>query len=146
MEIQITIPGKPIAKKRPRFVRRGKFVGAYNSQETEEGRWILEAKSQISHKWEDGPVIAFMVFLMPIPTSLRGRDIALIDAGKYYHVKKPDLDNLIKFAKDCLNGIAWRDDSQVIKITSLKQYSRDPRTVIRLRGTGETCPECHKEE
>jgi Holliday junction resolvase RusA-like endonuclease len=34
-ELLITIPGKPIAKKRPRFARRGKFVTTYNDQQTE---------------------------------------------------------------------------------------------------------------
>jgi Holliday junction resolvase RusA-like endonuclease len=134
MEIELTIPGKPIAKKRPRFVRRGQFVGTYNAQETEEGRWILEAKGQIPTKIEEGPVIAEMKFYMPIPKSLRKRDVALLEAGQYYHTKKPDLDNLCKFVKDCLNGLAWHDDSQVVKLTAIKTYDQNPRTEITLRG------------
>ena len=132
--MQIVIQGKPIAKKRPRFVRRGKFVGTYNAQETEEGRWILEAKSQVSQCYMEGPVIANMEFIMPMPKSLRKRDVALVEAGRYYHTKKPDLDNMVKFVKDCLNGLAWRDDSQVVKLTATKRYGRDPGTVIELRG------------
>jgi len=131
--MRITIPGKPIAKKRPRFSRRGKFVVTYNDQETEEGRWILEAKRQIDRVIE-GPVIAHMRFYMPIPKSMAKRDCALVDAGQYYHTKKPDLDNLVKFAKDCLNGYAWRDDSQVVKLTALKVYAREPRTEIEIAG------------
>lgn len=132
--MEIVIMGKPIAKKRPRFVRRGKFVGTYNPQETEEGRWILEAKSQIARKVEEGPVILACEFVMPIPRSLQKRDVALAEAGKYYHTKKPDLDNLVKFVKDCLNGLAWRDDSQVVKITASKFYGKEPETRITLVG------------
>ena len=131
--MEILIRGVPIAKKRPRFVRRGKFVGAYNCQETEEGRWILEAKGQVTTCFE-GPVIMLCDFVMPIPKSLRKRDVALAEAGQYYHTKKPDLDNLIKFVKDCLNGLAWRDDSQVIKLNAVKRYGRDPMTAIDLHG------------
>lgn len=31
------------------------------------------------------------------------------------HTVKPDLDNIVKSIKDALNGVAWRDDSQVCK-------------------------------
>lgn len=31
-----------------------------------------------------------------------------------------DLDNYIKTVLDALNGVAWRDDSQVVKITGIK--------------------------
>ena len=131
--MKITIPGKPIAKKRPRFVRRGKFVGTYNEQETEEGKWVLLARSQVDRMLE-GPVIAFFRFLMPMPKSMSKKHCTLAEAGKYYHTKKPDLDNLVKFAKDCLNEVAWRDDSHVVKITASKMYAREPRTEIELRG------------
>ena len=62
----IIIPGKPIAKKRPRFARRGKFVKTYSAQETEEGRTFLEIKSQWKQKPLDCPVIVEMTFLFPI--------------------------------------------------------------------------------
>lgn len=131
--MEITIPGKPIAKKRPRFFRRGNHVGTYNAQETEEGRWILEAKGQIKAAIE-GAVIATMEFVMPIPKSLRKRDVALLEAGQYYHTKKPDASNLVKFAEDCLNGLAWKDDSQIVKLTVTKRYGKEPQTKIELKG------------
>lgn len=134
MNIEIVVKGKPIAKKRPRFFLRGKHIAACNPQETEESRWLWEAKSQIAWIFKEGPVIADMRFTMPIPKSLRKRDVALVDAGKYYHTKKPDLDNLVKFVKDCLNGVAWKDDSQVVKLTAVKVYGREPETRITLIG------------
>ncbi len=68
--IELRIPGKPIAKARPRFYRRGKHVGTYNSQETEEGKFILEVKSQMNgHELITGPITLTCVFVMPVPKS-----------------------------------------------------------------------------
>ena len=39
------------------------------------------------------------------------------------HNKKPDLDNMLKAVMDALNGVAWSDDSNVVRITSDKKYA-----------------------
>ena len=48
--------------------------------------------------------------------------------------KKPDIDNLIKFALDALQGKEGYivDDSQVVRIYAEKLYSDDPRTEIMI--------------
>jgi hypothetical protein len=48
------------------------------------------------------------------------------------HVKKPDVDNLIKYYLDCMNGICYLDDSQVSIAHAIKLYSPTPRTEIIL--------------
>ena len=132
--LTITITGPPIAKKRPRFARRGKFVQTYNPQETEEGRWLWEAKQHFPHGFEPhtGPIIVSMAFFMPVPKSISKKQRkAMLDAF-FPHTKKPDLDNLVKFAKDALNGTAWADDSQVYDLRAYKCYDELPRTEITL--------------
>ena len=135
----IIIPGIPIAKKRPRFARRGKFVTTYSDQQTEEGRFYLEAKQQICCKALNGtPVHIKLTFEMPRPKSHYGTGR---NAGKLKpsapeeHTSKPDLDNLIKFVFDCLNGLAWVDDTQVIGMSAEKIYALDgePKTIIGIR-------------
>jgi Holliday junction resolvase RusA-like endonuclease len=132
--ISITIPGKPIAKKRPRFARRGKFVQTYNCQETEEGRFMFSIMAQLPEGWQvvQGPVRLECLFMMPIPKTSRKKalDMAM---GNIRHTKKPDTDNLVKFVKDCANGILWRDDSQVYSIYATKFYAETPGTTITIR-------------
>ena len=128
--VQIIVTGKPIAKKRPRFFRRGSSVGTYNPQETEEGRWLLSARTQLPEKQIEGPVNLMCNFYFEIPKSTPKKNRA-----EAVHTKKPDLDNLVKFIKDCLNGEAWKDDSQVVSLFAQKIYERDgngPRTEIIL--------------
>jgi len=132
--LSITIPGKPIAKKRPRFARRGKFVQTYNCQETEEGRFMFSIMAQLPEGWQvvQGPVRLECLFMMPIPKTSRKKalDMAM---GNIRHTKKPDVDNCAKFLKDCCNGILWRDDSQVYSLYATKFYAENPQTVITVR-------------
>ena len=133
--LQLTIPGKPIAKKRPRFFRRGQHVGTYSDQVTEEGRWILRAREQIRGKEpiKGQPIEVSMEFFMPIPKSMSKKLRQQAQEGVLFHTKKPDLDNLEKWVLDCLNGIAWGDDSSVVWIRSRKIYADNPRTAVIIR-------------
>lgn len=127
----LIIHGKPIAKKRPRFVRRGKFVGTYNCQETEEGKFKWDLLAQVGEmKPIETAIHLTCRFFMPIPESVSKKKRVLYVGCAMPHVKKPDLDNLVKFVKDCANGVLWRDDSQVISLTASKAYHPEPGTEI----------------
>ena len=133
--MRITIPGKPIAKKRPRFVVRGKIGHAYNDQQTEEGRFLLLAKEQIDRVF-DGPLIVMIHCYMPRPKGHYGTGK---NAGKLkasapdVPTTKPDIDNCAKFVLDCLNGLAFHDDKQIIDLHVSKTYSDNPRTIITVQ-------------
>jgi Holliday junction resolvase RusA-like endonuclease len=125
-ELRFVISGNPLAKKRPRFARRGKFVTTYNDQQTEEGKFICIMQSQLNghQPIPAGTAIHLEAFFgMPFPSSMSQKKRDTAD-----HTKKPDVDNLIKFLKDCANGIIWHDDSQVISVKAIKAYSTEPRT------------------
>ena len=136
--IKLIIPEKPIAKKRPRFVTRDfrgrslDHVKTINIQETEEGRFLFHIYKQYKTRPLDGPIILNVKFLMPIPLSQSKKKIQLMAAGEIKHTKKPDLDNLIKFTKDCLNGVVWKDDAQVFSIIAEKRYDPNPKTIISI--------------
>ena len=132
MKIIIKITGKPIAKKRPRFARRGKFVAVINDQETEEGRFFWELKNQFKNPPFEKALVVRMWFYMPIPKSLSQKKRAQIEQGLIPHTKKPDIDNLQKFAFDCCNGVIWKDDSQIISVKADKLYSDIPQTEIYI--------------
>lgn len=132
---RIIITGKPISKARPRFARRGKFVIIYSAQETKEGRWLWEAKGQVDQCFE-GPLYVICHFYMPRPKGHygTGKNTGKVKANApSWHIKKPDTDNLIKWCLDCLNGIAWKDDCQIVSISGQKEYSELPRTEIVIK-------------
>jgi len=133
--MNIIIPGTPIAKKRPRFARRGKFNAVINDQETEEGRFLFHVLLQVKKKLT-GPVYVEIGFYFRRPKGHFGTGR---NAGKLktsappYHIVKPDSDNLVKFAFDCLNNVAWVDDAQIVQHIAEKVYDGEPRTEIFIK-------------
>lgn len=53
-----------------------------------------------------------------------------------HNVSKPDLTKLIRAIEDALNGIAWRDDSQIVSQHCIKKYGPDDRVYIRISKIG----------
>jgi Holliday junction resolvase RusA-like endonuclease len=130
--MKIIIPGEPIAKARPRFfVSRGKKL-AYNSQSTLESEIGYRIKSQLANaKYDhsaDSYEIDFNFYFRPPP----GKDSNLKLWGIIPHTSRPDLDNICKMYMDASNGILYRDDAQVTRLSSSKHYSTNPRTEIDI--------------
>lgn len=139
--IEIVIPGQPIAKKRPRFVRRGKHTSTYNPSETDEGRAALHIiRAMEGHERITGPCSAIINYIFQRPKSHfgTGRNSEKLKPSAHpYPIKKRegDVDNLEKFVLDCGNGIIYDDDSQVVTVTHGKRYcelGEGPKTIIRI--------------
>lgn len=141
--IKLNIPGIPIAQKRPRFARRGKFVKTYSEQETEAGKFAALCLNQIASQIEkplEGPLRFDMIAYLPRPKSHYGtgknRDTLKPTAPKYPHMDKKDLTNIAKFCEDCLNGIAWVDDRQIVGERLEKRYcewdTNKPRVIMQI--------------
>lgn len=85
-----------------------------------------------------GPVELNIDFFMPIPKTRMGKFKIIQERKQWmYHAIKPDLSNMEKAIEDALNGVAYKDDCQIVVKTSTKKYSEDPRVVIRVMEIGE---------
>jgi len=97
----------------------------------------------MKEKWDgapiDEPVAVGFRFYMPIPASWSKKERSYMCSRP--HVKKPDLDNLIKLVKDAGNGIIWKDDSYIWGYGKcFKTYSTHPRIEIYVGTTIGTAP------
>ncbi len=121
----IEVPGVPIGKGRPRFVR--KTGHAFTPERTRSYESVLRDAAALAFKGEplDGPLAVTVKATFPIPQSwsMRKRDAALI--GVIRPTSKPDADNLLKVL-DALNEIVGRDDKQIVEATILKRYGVRP--------------------
>lgn len=135
MNVRFTIPGEPKGKARPRvFMNKKGRSQAITPKETLSYenlvKWVYQ-NTQDATKLE-GEIEARIVAMYPIPKSMTKKNRQLIDEGKLHPTKKPDLDNVAKIVLDSLNGIAYSDDSQIVKLTVEKHYSANPRVEVTL--------------
>jgi len=135
--MRLIIYGKPVPKERPRFTCRGKFAVAYKSakQKKAEKEFITEVRRQMPEGFKkiEGPVTIEICFFMPIPKGTSKKKLNAMIINEIPHIKRPDLDNMEKFAVDCLKDL-WHDDSQVVDSHTMKFYSIRPRTEIIING------------
>lgn len=137
MRLQFKVPGEPVGKGRPRFVRA--TGRTYTPEKTE--RYENLVKLAFIKEYPDvipleGPLAVTMIANFSIPKSWSKKKQALAIAGARRPTKKPDTDNIAKI-KDALNGIAWRDDAQVVEEQILKYYAEVPSLTIIIETLGE---------
>lgn len=77
--------------------------------------------------WE-GAIELHASFFLPRPKSLPKKTV--------HHIKKPDLDKLLRNIKDALKGVIYLDDAQVVETHTSKYYATNeapPQVLITLR-------------
>ncbi len=132
--ITIILPGIPIAKARHRSFLRGKRICIYDSQETKKKDVSMQMMAQTG-VLPFGDSKYFEVdfeFFFPIPDSYSKRKKEQLTSQ--YHNVRPDLDNILKFYLDTANGILWKDDRSISKISCVKVYGENPQTIITFFG------------
>lgn len=125
----ITVAGTPVPKARPRFSHtRGGRAFAYTPKSTQDAEARIRAAWIEKHGTQpaEGPLRLSVAFTMPIPKSRR--DIKDGDP----HTSRPDTDNLLKLVQDALNGLAYKDDSQIWMTIACKNYGEEPGTWISI--------------
>ena len=73
-----------------------------------------------------------VIFYRPIPNAISKTERKRRLTGESLPVVKPDIDNYVKAILDALNGVAFKDDSQIIALNAKKLYSDKPRTEIEI--------------
>lgn len=128
------IPGEPCGKARPRVVRNGSFTRAYTPEKTVayENLVKLEYQRQCNGCWFDGPVNVSIIAFFGIPASVSKKKAKGMQAGSVLPTKKPDCDNIGKIICDALNGVAYKDDAQVVRLTIAKRYETIPNVYVYI--------------
>ena len=134
--MELVIYGEPIPQGRPRFTKTGH---PYTDSETRayENKIVAYYHKQLgAFRWPDSAFISLQVTAYyPIPKSATKAATAAMREGAMLPSRKPDIDNVMKIVLDALNGVAYKDDSRVVRVEARKIYSDMPRLEIHMRGS-----------
>lgn len=124
----VVVEGKIKGKARPRFnTKTGKAFTPGDTITYE--NWIKCCYQEQDGKFIDGPVKARIYVYYKIPKSYTKKRVQAIRDGLEMPLKKPDIDNCIKVILDSLNGIAYKDDSQIVEVIAVKKWTEEQERI-----------------
>ena len=130
--ISFTIPGKPKPLKRHRVAKNGRMYDP--SFKDKKNLWLQIAKYRPKQPL-NGDIMLKLVFTMPRPKKhfRTGKYKHLLKDGvPEFHSSTPDLDNLVKFVCDVIQGKGRfiLDDRQICMLQAEKVYGFTGKTEI----------------
>ena len=142
--INVTIFGKIVPQKRPKFARRGNFVQTYDPPECREYKKLVRLFANQAVAQQKGfrpyekAVEVVLWFFFEIPKSFSDADRLAAANGKIRPTGRPDIDNLAKGVMDAVKGLLWTDDSIIVTLHAKKFYTAGKERVwLGVRGIGE---------
>lgn len=129
MTVTFTVSGEPQGKERPCVTGRG----TYTPPKTKAYEQLVRLAYKTQCKNADfgaAPLSVSIRAYYKIPKSAAKRQRERMLADKTWPAKKPDADNLAKAVLDSLNGLAYKDDAQVICLGVIKQWDEKPRVEV----------------
>lgn len=127
--ITFKIDGQPQGKARPRFANGHAYTPTKTKEYEEAIKWAYKAAGG---KLNGGYVAVNISAFYGIPKATTKKDRELIERGLIKPAVKPDIDNVIKAVLDGLNGVAYSDDKQVVRVFAAKYYSTEPCVVVEI--------------
>lgn len=135
MRAKFCIHGEPQGKGRPRFSTVCGHVKPRTPDETVlyENLVKTEYRQQSGVRFPDDAMLDIRIFAYySIPKSVSKKKRQAMLDKRIRPTKKPDFDNIGKVICDSLNGIAYRDDAQVVDSMVRKFYGETPKVVVTI--------------
>lgn len=137
------VNGPPKGKARPRVNTNTHMAytpDATKRYEMDVRYSYINAYPAANDRIHTGPCTVQIVAYFQIPKSWpRYKRIAAM-SGQIQPECKPDCDNIAKAILDALNGIAYKDDSQIVNLVVLKRYAERGHVTVRIESDDSCYP------
>lgn len=134
-KIIFSVFGTPVGKQRPRLTNRGGFARAYTPKKTQDYEALVRKCYLETERYRDNYVGAVEINVkienLPPASTPKSKKERLMQGE--WKLTKPDIDNVLKSILDALNGIAFKDDSQVVSINCIKTYSNKDCVTVEIK-------------
>lgn len=134
MKYSFEILERAIGKERPRVNTKTGVV--YTPTKTssfeEKVKWAFKAKYNIQTELSTKPFKATITAIFEPPKSISKKKREELIQKQMGYTKKSDIDNIVKIILDSLNGVAYKDDAQVIELEAKKRYGEKNVIYIEL--------------
>lgn len=133
MKASFVVHGEAKGKARPRFSLASKHVYTPDGTLYYESHVLNRFKTECqAWKVSDKAIKICVDVYTKIPKSTSQKRKILMLKQLIYPKKKPDADNILKAIFDSLNGVAYIDDCQIVRIEYAKLYDDVPRVEVTL--------------
>lgn len=129
--IEFEVLGKPQGKARPRLGKYGTYTPTKTKNYEELVRYSFKNKYKNFTPLE-GALEATIYAIFEVPKSYSKKKRLELLKTTFNYTHKPDTDNIAKIILDSLNGLAYKDDSQVVQLKVCKMYGEQEKVVVGL--------------
>lgn len=134
MEFQIL--GTPVGKRRPKFSTIHGYAQAVKPKEDVIYENLVKVcftqAKPTDYDLYDKPLRVEITAFFDIPKSFSKKRIEEALEGCISPLKKPDADNIAKIICDALNGVAYKDDTQIAELRVRKIYAAEPSVSVLI--------------
>lgn len=135
INIAFQVPGDAQAQMRPRATTINGSVRMYDHKKSKDYKSYIQdiAKQYMPTEPIDGPLeMRVTIYRKLLKSFSKVKRQQALD-GILLPVSKPDVDNLAKTFMDALNGMAYKDDSQIVTLIAEKRYAEEAYVFIEIQ-------------
>lgn len=125
--ISFTIPGDAVAFARAGAKGKRRFTPKPQADYAAIVK-IFASRAFAGREPFDGPVSVAIRATYIVPPSWSAKK----KAAAFWKTSKPDADNIFKLVADSINGIAYRDDAQIVDLSVQKKYGPAAGVVVSV--------------
>lgn len=133
MKYEFEVPGEVVGKERPRI---NTYTGrVYTPNKTKDYEYLVQQYFKLKylkHEMIEGRASIDIVAYLKIPKSTSKIKSQEMLENKISPIKKPDADNIAKIILDAMNGLVFKDDNQISKISVEKRYGQEEKVIVKV--------------
>lgn len=135
INISFKVPGEAVSQGRPRATTVNGRVRMYDPAKSRNYKKHIQsiAGQYAPAELIEGPIYLKVVIYRKVLKSFSKKKRQEALDGILLPVSKPDVDNYAKTFMDALNGVIWKDDSQVVTLVAEKHYGEEAYSFIEIQ-------------